>query len=388
MRLLALVVLVGCYSPHDFHCEVSCGLEGGKKLCPEDLECGTDSMCHDKGKAECTSGMRCAGANDPPPFRQVCVPDGVAIMPTRVLPAAINTDTDCDFIVPDLCVIAGDLVTVASTVRVRGSAPLGLLGIRAIAINATLDLAGRAGDVAPGAVLPPGARDCAAPNGNNSTMTAFGAGGGAGGGYQGVGGDGGDGENGLITGGLGGAMHPAVLRGGCNGGNGGNALTMLGGLGGHGGGAVYLLTNGDVSIGGVVNASGGGAGIAMPNGGGGGGGSGGVILVSANRLLLAPPAQVFALGGGGSSGGPDSGETSKPGNDPKGPTMPAGIAVVTNNAAGPGGGGSDMAIVHGKPGGTTPTATAGGGGGGASGYIIVRGEITAQPFQIVPLPTP
>ncbi len=155
------------------------------------------------------------------------------------------------------CVIAAETIAITARLTVTGPRPL-ILAADTIRITGAgiLDVAShRVGTRGPGAD----------PTACTAGTAASSYGGGAGGSFTGAGGGGG-----TPTGGSAGAVTatPTSLRGGCPGGTGGRTA---GGTGGRGGGAVALIARGDLTIAGVVNASGaGGRGATASIDGGGG----------------------------------------------------------------------------------------------------------------------
>ena len=287
---------------------------------------------------------------------------------------------------PDSCLIVGKTVTV-QTVMVTGTRPLALLG-DTITISGTLDVAShRPNIVGPGA--PHGA--CVAFPMSPSAVPVGGAGGGAGGSFMRAGGNGGTGENGTngtappqLT------VNPTVLRAGCSGQAGGMAGINAAGAVGVGGGAVYLTASSiTFTAGGVINASGSGAGASSNNTGGSGGGSGGMIVLhAAEAITAAAGARMLANGGGGASGA-DNANAGNPGGDPgiASPNTPAAGATSTTGGAAGGDGfaGANNAQNGGNDSGQRNT---GGGGGGGAGFIqsnrAIANIVSSPTVTVVP----
>jgi len=107
----------------------------------------------------------------------------------------------------------------------------------------------------------------------------------------------------------GGAIVRPNLTSGMSGGGGGGGsgfvfgVELIGGVGGGAGGGLQIASQGNISIGGELLATGGHAGWAFANvfshGGPGGGGSGGNIELFANTITLEDTALVDAIGGAG-----------------------------------------------------------------------------------------
>lgn len=278
---------------------------------------------------------------------------------------------------PDACIVAADKVTVTSLVA-TGKRPLVIVGGSALAVTTLLDVASRRG--AAGA----GSQSTECRPFKRAPGTGSGGGGGAGGSFGGQAGNGGLGDGGNRQSGQ--AADPDVgdptrLRGGCAGQPGGNAPA---GSGGAGGGAVYLVSNGTLTITGTIDASGaGGNGGAMQNGGSGGG-SGGLIVLHATAISAMPGSLVFASGGGGGGGGAASGPpaTSR-GVDGQDPTVGLPLATALGGAGGQisdgnGGKGGDgyPAAGNSLDGTGGDNQAGGGGGGGANGVVLSSQALT------------
>ncbi|MDQ3364175.1 MAG: hypothetical protein M3680_01930, partial [Myxococcota bacterium] len=180
-----------------------------------------------------------------------------------------------------VCVIAADTITInaAHSIGVVGDLPLVLVAVTSLSIAGTLDVASSRGNTGPNA----DPADCSRAGIDGGT-SVLGGGGGAGGSFGTPGAVGGVGNSTAGTPTPRGTPAPAVpapvtkLRGGCPGGRGGEGTTSA--APGPGGGALYLVSRGELRISGLVNASGGGAaGGLIAKGGGGGGGSGGMIVM-------------------------------------------------------------------------------------------------------------
>jgi hypothetical protein len=273
---------------------------------------------------------------------------------------------------PDACIVVGDKVTVTSLVA-TGKRPLVIIGGSAIAVTTLLDVGSRhqppAGAGANSTECQPFKRD---------PGTGSGGGGGAGGSFGGQAGNGGQGNNGNRANGQAANADvgdPSRLRGGCPGQVGGNSKA---GDGGSGGGAVYLVSNGTITIMGTIDASGAGGIGATANNGGSGGGSGGLIVLHAAAISTTATSLVFATGGGGSGGGAASGPPATArGQDGQDPVVGLPLAAAA------GGTGGQLSNGNGGDGGNGSPATAdsldgrggdasagGGGGGGGGGFIL------------------
>jgi hypothetical protein len=274
------------------------------------------------------------------------------------------------------CVIAADTISLGSTlVGVSGDKPLVLLAVTRLRINAgsTLDItSGRTAGDGPGA----NPTDCGpAPTGSDNLG---GGGGGAGGSFGASGGAGAPGG-----GGPGGTPRPPAavpvdkLRGGCPGGTGGDGDGDGDGArapGSSGGGAVYLLTRGELIVDGTVDASGaGGNGGNSSKGGGGGGGSGGMILIHAGSLRVGPQGKLIANGGGG-GGGAGNGTDGADGSDPSTIDMAAPGGPPNGGGSSAGGAGGFKSTAAGS---ATNTGNGGAAGGGSVGVIRV---LSGQPI--------
>jgi hypothetical protein len=273
----------------------------------------------------------------------------------------------------DACVIASRTIAIAkdTAVSVTGKRRLILIADDALTIAGTLDAASHHGGLTgPAADTGSCPRSGSEPTTDTQGAGAWGATFGA------PGGNGGNTTGGGIGGIPGSALQVAALGGGCPGGNGAdNGQDRGGGKGGHGGGAVVLLAGHNLTIDGVVNASGGGGSggdaVTGGGGGGGGGGAGGMIVVEAPTVRIA--GQCFANGGAGGQGsslaaGDDGGESGAP-------DKPA--SNKNRNAIGGAGGAGGIAgtgAASGSPGSAVVTqiVDSGGGGAGGGGVGIIR----------------
>jgi hypothetical protein len=268
------------------------------------------------------------------------------------------------------CFVIGTTITMSGPLQITGTRPLVLVGSTSIAITQLLDasshlLSGVTGPAAPSALC-----DVFVTNPQNSITTNLGGGGGAGGSFMAKGGNGGTGNSGMRNAGTAAPPDPAnptVLRGGCNGqpggtGGPGNATGSVG----RGGGALYLLSGGNISIssGVIIDVSGCAANAGAILAGGSGAGSGGMLKIYAGSLTTGG-AKIFANGGGGSSGA-DATNTGVAGNDPIAVSTPAAGGKAKKGGDGGDGFAGVTAATDGGPGGL---AESGGGGGGGGGYI-------------------
>ncbi len=293
--------------------------------------------------------------------------------------AAVDTDSDprCVTIAqatgqPELCAIAGDVVTVTGTIRVTGGRPLALVGASQLVVNGMLDASSLRGGTTGAGANPP---DCA------SGATPSGGAGGAGGSFGARGGNGGNGE---AAGGVAGMPQGLMtVRGGCAG-QAGNALgSVMTAAGGAGGGALYLVAGGAIQITGEVLASGAGGGAVMSGGngaaGGGGGGAGGLVALEAPSI--SGTGQVAANGGGGGGGTGILGGGTPGADGTTGDTAAAG--GMASQDGGAGGNGGHASAPSGQSG---ANAVINGGGGGAGvGVIWTKGSVSG--LQMSPNPT-
>ncbi len=324
-----------------------------------------DVLTVDAGPADAfvpPDAQRCFGTVNP-----ICLTQ----LPTQprdfLTPTAINTDTSllCETTdQPELCVVTGTSMMVASKLTGVGSKPLVLLATTgAIIVSAELTVASGGGIIGAGAGGP-----CAA--GQNPIT----GGGGQGGSFGGKGGNGGDrttndhGVAGAVT------ALGTTLRGGCAGAAGAGADE---GAGGSGGGAVALIAP-TITVSGLINAGGaGGRGATENSSGGGGGGSGGTILL--DTLDFTNSGLLLANGGGGGEGSGSS-------------TAGASGADSTANARASGGGGltgngndgGDGSLGAAGQSGDSGVAGGGGGGGGGAGVIRTTDPTPAQNAIVSP----
>jgi hypothetical protein len=407
VRFLVLLALahVGCYSKHDYACEISCAVGTGAAACPAGLTCNSDGLCN-TSEASCRAGDAALDSTiaDAPPgtscfgkgYFRVCIPsDGLPTTDITIGPGPGIHDTNvaasCKRVAqaagfPDVCVIIARNYTIVpnTIVSVEGELPLAILATQTLQIDGTLDVSTTSGRIGPGAILAeltPRLCRVALP-GNSTSIAGDGAGGSAGGGMGFPGGPGGTG----FGNNLGAEMTMAApvmmdraVRGGCRGARGGEALGEPGGVGGIGGGAVYLIAGSQIIVNGAINASGAGGQAATISTGGGGGGSGGFIGLDAPAYMIANTARIFASGGSGSQGG--------------GMTSPGAAGVVAtaamtepttpNTAQGGGIGAQGHSSAPGGAGGLGATAAGGGGGGGGGGFIGTYGNFTTATGAIV-----
>ena len=389
----AVAALCGCspYGGGEFACTTDdqCGA-GGK--CAAGFCAFPDSDCTDSGfrygelsgphSGECVGGDQDGGVDTPDGPSGFCYGTGLvtacfASAPTNTQTYSntqqIDTDstTMCATTVNqvDACVVAAQMINVNSGVIVggTGSRPLVLVATQTITINGILAVGSSRTFNFVGAGV-----DMAGCNtGTNPTVSS----GGAGGSFGGAGG------NGAVAGGgaagvAGAPITVTSLRGGCSGQAGAdNAAPMDPGERGRGGGAVYLIAEMSITVGGngAIAASGGagGGGGASAGAGAGGGGSGGFIGL--DTPMIANAGSIFANGGAGGEG---SG-TMSTGNDGQDSTSATAAAIGGNggsNFGTDGGNGSVGATLTGSQAAAACTApcttpTAGGGGGGGAGVI-------------------
>jgi hypothetical protein len=268
---------------------------------------------------------------------------------------------------PDLCVRAGTMVTVSGTYTVRGTLPHVVIATQSLTVGAgtRIDVSSSsATDIGAGANFGCGSMP--------PTSDSGGAGGGAGGSFGSAGGTGGRGSAGSIAGGTAGlTANPGFLRGGCRGQAGGNA-SGSGGRGGNSGGAIYLVSDGTLTISGEIDASGEGGRGGTGKAGGGGGGSGGMIVLHGQTSTMIS-GSIWANGGGG-GGGADANDNGLAGAKSNGPTT-RGAGGNGGDEGGPGGGGA----IEGTP--AAPGVQGGkggGGGGGGTGRVKVLSPFTSS----------
>jgi hypothetical protein len=257
---------------------------------------------------------------------------------------------------------------ITGTVTLVGSSPVALVADGDIVVNGVIDAQGGCVGINPGPGGWSGGQNAATGAGIGGGGAGMGGGndcsGGGGGGNGSVGGVGGKSNatantpGGVIVG----TVRIPILQGG--GGGGGGGVAASGGVGGGGGGAVQLVSNGTITIGGLVSAGGcGGKGTILNTGGaGGGGGAGGTILVEAVTIQIAATATLVVNGGGG-GGGDTNGVNGANGGAT---TAPAGGGMGGTGIGGAGGAGGASNARPGAPG---VDQHNGGGGGGAVGRM-------------------
>ncbi len=406
-------MLAGCYHAPDFACEVACDVTAPQ--CPPGLTCGGNGVCKPMGADDCPAITPDGGSDDVGPDAdvagQVCYGDGMLrvcvepfnvtknIVTSTVMELHTGTPGDCDQLQPQtagptVCVIVTRRFVISSggSVRILGNRPVAILALDELSIlqGGTLDVASSLngdGNAGAGADAAMSLCNVAAP-GTKATAQSGAAGGGAGGSLRTAGGQGGSSSSGSGGGPLTPAVAVSSVRGGCPGGSGGSDANGAGaGGGGHGGGAVYLLGNNLIAIGGVINASGSGGAKAGAKAGGGGGGSGGLIGLDAKQYVIGPQATLIALGGGGAPGG-GSMQGGAGGSEA---TLVSDATTTPGNSDGGGAGGGAPSDNAGGAGGIGTTGGAGGGGGGGTGYIGVANFGTFSPdmnARIRPTPIP
>lgn len=324
----------------------------------------------------------CAGLHTTSPLLTGC---GQSQRPELAPRSNIDTDADCDIVLPQtdldatpLCVIGASNIMIGST-TVVGSRGLLLVAVHELRVVGQLSVASRRDQLAgAGANFP----RCAGMLAGSSANAASGGGGGAGGGFGGGGGDGGKG----VGGPAGGMAIPepplSLVRGGCPGGDGGeNVLNPSEALGGASGGAMYLLAGDAIVIDGLLDASGTGGsagttGIAgtAGGGGGGGGGSGGLIALDAPTITLGGNSRLIANGGGGGGGGPTTTAASA-GGDPMLDAPPFLAVGGISPCAAKGGNGATAVTAAATGAQGTAGGCGGGGGGGGVGLIVAFGSL-------------
>ncbi|MBA3391235.1 MAG: hypothetical protein H0T89_01260 [Deltaproteobacteria bacterium] len=380
-------------------CNVACSAPDG--ACPSGLVCGSDGLCKSNGASNCVTEdatrdsivmdtLRCFGDG----LFRTCIPDGPLPINVNISDAQkIDTGdpTNCSYVEPPgtegVCVVYADQILIQSSgvVRVLGARPLVLLGITSVRVDGILDAASHRADGTVGAGASTGAA-CGNVAGGASSSSDGGGGGGAGGSFVGRGGSGGWGGVGTAGGSPAAGstpgstmVTPTGIRGGCGGsGGGGIPNATPGGLPGAGGGAVYLISGGQMTINGTINASGAGGAVSAARTGGGGGGSGGFIGLDAPTISIGQTAKIFAIGGSGASGGNDSGAGMAGGEAMNALPPPNTFSGSTGGAGSAGGVGS----AGGASGGAS--SGGGGGGGGGGGYIGTAGPTTVTGGTFAP----
>ena len=277
---------------------------------------------------------------------------------------------------PDVCVVAGNTLTVQQNFRASGSRPLVLAAVTDLTVKAMLDISGGAQTAAAGA----NSGDClgTAPGGDDATSPG-GGGGGALGAPSASGGAGFAGATGGAGTGL--IATPTFVRGGCDGKKGGTKGSAAGGAGGTAGGALYLIAGNSVDVQGsgtIAAPGGGGMGGASGGAGGGGGASGGFVGLDAPDVSV--DGTIYANGGGGGggagiAGAGGTGQTGTLGNS-------AGGAATGGGGAGGTGGVGATGATGGKVPGSNDCG--GGGGGGSIGIVWMNYTTATVTGTIVP----
>ena len=390
-RWLVFAALIpACYRPAlEAPCSASCDTAGAPGACPGEQVCGSDLRCHAAGDAECAlqpdaPGQICVGHA----FLKVCfVPNDDVVLEGP----SINTDDDhtCSVVIagtPPVCAIVGNNVFIGTGVQVTGTRAFAIAAADTLTIRGSLDGSSHAGGQSgPGATTP--AKTCNPPTPAVSGGTGSG---GAGGSFQATGGGGGKGAGTGATGGTASNTVPLAgivgLSGPCLADAGSDTGGGNAGDKGFGGGAIALLAS-NLSIIGIVNASGGGGAAGRrDNGGGGGGGAGGMILLDADTIAVSGIVVANGGGGGGGAGSIPTGADGMPGSDP-GVTPPliGGAGGVSSQLGGVGGPGGGITQTQGSLGLPSTTNGAGGGGGGV-GYILTTMPISSG--MLSPAPSP
>ncbi|MCW5804058.1 MAG: hypothetical protein KIT31_16920 [Deltaproteobacteria bacterium] len=276
---------------------------------------------------------------------------------------------------PEICVVRANAISIpqGATLTIAGTRALAFVGDASVDVEGTLDVG------AIGALDGPGGGIGNNGTGGNIDSDAKGGGGG---GFATPGGHGGSraADGGAGNGG-GSSPNPAILTALIGGSRGGGGV----GGGGAGGALMLVACRGKVTIGGTVDASGGGAapasvsskvvnGISSFVGSPGfGGGSGGNIVIQGLQIDL--HGRLFATGGGGGSGNenPFNMSAGTPGRDGGPDGGGAGGSTVRSNGGGGTGAGVGVTGAGALPspgqaqtggGSTTP-----GGGGGSVGFV-------------------
>jgi hypothetical protein len=350
------VVSVGCYRP------------SAQAVCEADEECTaedggiTDGMPTDDGPVSDSATRVCTGT---PPM-EVCVDPA----PVNDLGVGVGFDTLSACPRPpttlagtQVCLVIARTITISGAPRFTGELPLVLAGFEGITINTGAVL-----DVASSATILPRIGAGSQPLGCSiPTQGTNGQDGSGGGSFAGRGGNGGLGEGGTQVG-LAGAIASSIsFRGGCRGAAGPQNTPA-----GPGGGAVYLVSEGTITINGHIEASGGGGAGGEPVEGGAGGGSGGFIGIDSAFVVLGTSGAMTATGGGGGGGG-CSGLSGGAGANPDAADVIAfpGPGADTNPQGDGGFGGSQPGMPAGNGMPAVTAGCAGGGGGGGAGAIRI-----------------
>lgn len=269
-----------------------------------------------------------------------------------------------------------DSLTVTGKLIVVGDRPLVIVAHHDVTISAMISAFGEGSAPGPGGALP----FTGAGRGLSGAKTGDDAagGGGAGGGTAGKPG----GDKGGVKAGLGGPIaNPTgnVLVGGSGGGNGGGYAAKVcaeHGRGGAGGGAIQISAVGSITVdatGGIDVGGGGGRGGCRDNttnkySGGGGGGAGGLVFLESTTGITIG-GTLEASGGGGGEGGAGGGLNAD-GVDGEAGKYPIGTAFGGFGGFGGDGGNGGVGPA------LAPTAgsggDSGGGGGGATGLVFLR----------------
>ncbi|WP_394841019.1 hypothetical protein LZC95_28580 [Pendulispora brunnea] len=281
---------------------------------------------------------------------------------------SMNTDQDCDRVIPQGPGLQDICVRIYSTIKIAGTY-VANEGSRAGAIVATksftLESGGELALTWPGEALGVEPRPGADARGNGTKGSSGATGGGGGGQMTSAGAPGGN------SGGAGGPQYGdptgRQLIGGGYGGAGGPAARPTSPLAipGAPGAAMQIVACGDLASAGTINATGsdGGHGDYSPEwaGGGAGGGAGGMILIEAAKVT-ASGGKILARGGNGGPGGP---------------VVWGGSVLLYGGSGGRGGTGASPPTA-GENGQTSqppmpPNQSSGaGGGGGAVGRILIN----------------
>jgi hypothetical protein len=361
------------------HCDTGCkvGITTCNPCRPGDVTCGANAVqtCGADGLPHDSQSCDVACIDAPNPhcgyLEPKYLPDACDDLATDLQldissSATLSTDLDVNCnggIVkqnagPDLCVLRYGTIAVEDsvTLTVTGARALVMIADTSLAIDGTIDISGSTTANGPG-----GNVGNAGAGGSGTTGVGDKRGGG-GAGFATAGGDG--------TGALGGgaaSTNPALLTsliGGASGGNNGGTRTA--------GGAMSLVAcRGTLSVGGTIDAGGGGGvGIGQFSViGAAGGGSGGNVVLQGLQVSLT--GQLYANGGGG-GGGNASGVTGQKGQ--------RSTSAASGGSSGMTDGGGNGGAVAKAP--TNGNAT-NGAGGGSVGFLQ-----TYTPAGVTPTLTP
>lgn len=275
MRILAAVVLAGCFDP-SIPAGAPCAEDGA---CPGELTCRAGrceaGAASDAGPADATADAPIDALTDAPgcaTFSRQFDTCGLASgTPLTISGTAYTYDTDSHVLrngrtmVPvmravvagkagsmDVLIVESLTVTSGSILRVTGSKPFGIVARSTVTISGLIDASACGAGTRTAA-------SCGSATGGTRVPHVAGPGGGGGAAFQGAGGTGsvGDANAANIPGGIAGSpiALPLGPLGGCPGGAGADGVAGTAGARGLGGGAIYIVAANSVSIGGTLPAA-------------------------------------------------------------------------------------------------------------------------------------